>query len=243
MGTEIRMKKFLLATTILAGAAGAAQSADLPYKAPMMPIVAAANWSGCYVGGTLGGGFAWTQNTATTNGTAGVGDFTPGQGYSNPSSGFVGGGFLGCNYQTGRTVWGIEGSYMGSAIKADFNNPFGNDVYTNKLTDIATVTGRVGMAFDSWLFYSKLGWAGARAQLSYADPTRTGTATVWHNGITIGSGIEYMLTPNWIVGFETNYYRFESKSYELGTAAAGLYTFSSRPRDVTTVLGRVSYKF
>lgn len=64
----------------------------------------------------------------------------------------------------------------------------------------------------------------------------------WHNGFTVGSGVDYALTPNWIVGFETNYYRFESKTYELG-GGAGLYTFNSRPKDVYTFLGRLSYKF
>ena len=121
----------------------------------------------------------------------------------------------------------------------------GDDVYTNKIDTIASVVGRFGWAFDNWLFYSKAGWAGAHAKFSVVDnipPTGAGSTSNWHNGFTVGSGVDYAFTPNWIVGFETNYYRFESKTYELG-GGAGLYTFNSRPKDVYTFLGRLSYKF
>ena len=238
------MKSLLLSAAVLVSAIGAASAADLRYKAPPVPFVPAASWTGCYVGAHAGGGFAWTQNTVTARGAASTGDFAGGQGYSNPSAGFIGGGQAGCNYQMGRMVYGIEGSYTASGIRSDYTSAFGaaNDVYTNRITDIASVTGRLGMAFDNWFYYSKLGWAGARATLSFSDPASSGSASAWHNGITIGSGIEYAWTRNWILGFETNYYRFESRSYDIGTAAAP-YTFTSRPREVPTAVGRVSYKF
>ena len=87
------MKKLLLTGVAFAAlAAGPAFAADLStpplYKAP--PPVPMFSWTGCYIGGTLGGGAAWTQNTNTVNTTA-FGDFLPGQGFAQPSSGFVGG--------------------------------------------------------------------------------------------------------------------------------------------------------
>ena len=242
------MKKLLLSAAILMAAAGAATAADLPYRAPLAPFVpAAANWSGCYVGGHVGGGWAWHDHTNTANTTA-FGDFIPGQGFANPGSGYVGGGHVGCNYQAGRLVFGIEGSYSTADIKGDYASVAGaaDDVFTHRISDIATVVGRFGMAYDQWLYYTKLGWAGARATLSVVDTTGVSTGagsdTHWHNGVTIGSGIEYGFTRNWIAGFETNYFRFEKKSYEVGDAT-GLYTFSARPRDVYTAVGRLSYKF
>ena len=245
------MKKLLLSGAAFAALAiGPAVAADLSvppmYKAPPPPPMF--SWTGCYIGGHIGGGYAWTENTNTVNTTA-FGDFGPGQGFSQPSSGFVGGGQLGCNYQIARLVIGIEGTYSGADIKQDYLSPFGgrDDRFTNKIDGIATVVGRFGWAFDNWLFYSKVGWAGAHAKLSVVDnvanpATGAGSDSHWHNGITFGSGVEYAFTPNWIAGFETNYYRFESKSYEVG-GGAGLYTFNSRPRDVYTFLGRLSYKF
>ena len=104
------------------------------------------------------------------------------------------------------------------------------------------------MAFDTWLFYTNAGYAAAKAEFSVVDTvaptTGSGSATNWHNGFTIGSGIEHMLTRNWVVGFETNYYRFQNMTYEIGGgAAAGLYTWSYRPRDVYSAVGRVSFKW
>jgi len=243
------MRKLLLNGAALAAlATGPAIAADLSvppiFKAPPPPPVF--SWTGCYIGGHIGGGYAWTENTNAVNTTA-FGDFIPGQGFSQPSSGVVGGGQLGCNYQIARLVIGIEGTYSGANIKRDYLSPFGqfDDLYTNRIDSIATVVGRAGWAFENWLFYSKAGWAGAHAKLSVADalaPAGAGTDSHWHNGFTFGSGVEYAFTPNWIAGFETNYYRFESKSYEIG-GGAGLYTFNSRPRDVYTFVGRLSYKF
>jgi len=242
------MKKLLLSAVALAAlAANPAVAADLSqpmFKAP--PPAPMFSWTGCYLGGSVGGGYAWTENTNKVNTTA-FGDFFPGQGFSQPSSGFAGGGQLGCNYQISRFVIGVEGSYLWSNVKQDYQSPFGggNDVYSNKIDGIASVVARFGWAFDNWLFYSKAGWAAAHAKLSVVDnvaPAGAGSASNWHNGFTIGSGVEYAFTPNWIVGFETNYYRFESKSYEIG-GGAGTYTFNSRPRDVYTFLGRLSYKF
>src|SRR5262245_24323789 len=242
------MKKILLLAVGLAGAASAATAADLPYKAPLTPFVpAAANWTGCYIGGHIGGGASWTRFRTTSN-AGPFGDFTVGDGFDNPASGFIGGGQAGCNYQMGRYVFGIEGTYTAADIKGSYDttafNPASPDFFTHRITDIATVVGRFGLAFDQWHFYTKLGWAGARNTASVSDPVTPGGGSDahWHNGATIGSGTEYAITRNWIAGIETNYYRFESKSYELG-GAPGLDTFSVRPRDVWSVVGRLNYKF
>jgi len=241
------MRRRLLGSVALAAlAVGPAVAADLRapvYKAvPLAPVF---SWSGCYVGGHVGGGYAWTESVNVANTTA-FGDFFPGQGFANNSSGVLGGGHLGCNYQISRlTVIGIEGSYEGTSIRRDYISAFGgaNDVYTTRISTLASISGRLGWAFDNWLIYSKLGWAGARATLSVADVVvgGAGSASNSHNGFTLGSGIEHAFTRNWILGFESNYYRFESKTYEIGSGA-GLYTFDSRPRDVFTYVGRLTWK-
>ncbi len=45
------------------------------YKAPPPPAPVW-SWTGCYIGGHLGGGYAWTENTNTVNTTV-FGDFAP----------------------------------------------------------------------------------------------------------------------------------------------------------------------
>ncbi len=52
------------------------------------------------------------------------------------------------------------------------------------------------------------------------------------------------MTQNWIVGLEYDYSTFQTKSYQLAGGAAPLvYTFDARPRDIQSVVARVSYKF
>ena len=62
-----------------------------------MPVF---SWTGCYIGGNIGGGYAWTENTNAVNTTL-FGDFGPGHGYANPSSGFAGGSRRCQQYQAG----------------------------------------------------------------------------------------------------------------------------------------------
>src|SRR5262245_2279473 len=121
------MKKLLLSGIAFVGLAAAPVfAADLTqpplmYKAP--PPVPVFSWSGCYICGSAGGGYAWNTNTNTVNTTA-FGDLAPGQCFAQSSSGFIGGGQIGCNYQLARFVIGVEGSYLGANIKGDYANPY-----------------------------------------------------------------------------------------------------------------------
>src|ERR1700752_3841345 len=49
---------------------GAASAADLPLKAPPMPVVTVYNWTGCYVGGNIGGKWARTGDVVNIGPTA-----------------------------------------------------------------------------------------------------------------------------------------------------------------------------
>src|ERR1700753_3883734 len=120
------MKKILLATSCLALTATASMAADMgtPYtKAPMMaaPVF---TWTGCYVGAHVGGG------TLSTNGVGlnSEGSFPQNNsGNNSTGKGAVGGGQLGCNYQDGNWVFGLEGEGYWSGIKASQTRSFGLD--------------------------------------------------------------------------------------------------------------------
>src|SRR3981081_4685370 len=113
------MKKLLLSGVAFAAlSVGPAVGAGLAGRRPRPcdkrlppPPAPAFSWSGRYIGGSIGAGYAWTENTNTVN-TSSFGDFLPGQGYANHTSGVAGGGQLGCNYQISRFVIGVEGSYL-----------------------------------------------------------------------------------------------------------------------------------
>jgi outer membrane immunogenic protein len=229
----------------------AAQAADLPVKAPVYkaPPPALYNWSGCYFGGHAGVGWARTEWTNTANTTA-FGDLSPGEGFTHTKSGFVGGGQLGCNYQVNQWVFGIEGTFAGSTIKGDLTNTvFGagfDDVFSTRINSIATVTGRIGYAFNNWLPYIKGGYAGANNKFGVSDTAGanqgSGSETKWHNGWTVGGGLEYGLTRNWIIGIEYDYIGLQTKSYAVQGGSTGVYTFDVKPK-IHEVLLRISYKF
>lgn len=77
-------------------------------KAPTKALVAPAyQWTGCYVGlngggGAIGTNFQTTVNPGTYLGTADA--------YDN--SNFIGGGEIGCNWQSGTVVVGLEGDFV-----------------------------------------------------------------------------------------------------------------------------------
>src|SRR5437016_5219146 len=110
------MKQIIFAAAAaVAFASGSAIAADLPTKAPYYKAPPAYyGWSGCYIGGNLGGAWArlhdhWTPNPAgfpvsgpslTANGAATLDD-----------SGVIGGGQFGCNLEANGMVWGVESDF------------------------------------------------------------------------------------------------------------------------------------
>src|SRR3979490_2796902 len=153
------MKKFFAASIALAAQiAGPALAADLEVKAPIYraaPPAVYSWWTGCYVGGNMGA--AWSRVHYTHDNSAVVEDFT-----FNPIT-FIGGVQVGCNYQWNNLVFGVEGGWSGTGLKQ--SNPsvlLPNRDRSIDINQIATVTGRLGYAWDRTMLYAKGGWAGMR---------------------------------------------------------------------------------
>ena len=189
------MKKLLLAgvasTALFGGSALAADLRRPAYTPPPPPPVY--NWSGCYIGGYVGG--AWNEQDAifTDRGNSTFGSFSGGIAGARGShswnigldNSFIGGGTLGCNWQPVGSpfVIGIEGEYgymklEGSAFDPLINSTLpvtavrGNpDVLGSaKVGDwYAMITGRLGYAWGSALIYVKGGAAFVPIQASVLD--------------------------------------------------------------------------
>jgi outer membrane immunogenic protein len=194
------MKKIALtaaAVSILfTGAASAADMAPRYTKAPPPPVVTAYNWTGCYLGGYVGGA---TQSRAvnTADPTALPGGGIPaGSFYNAPTanaanlglysydldSSVIGGGTVGCNWQGASSfVIGVEGEGGYMKLKGSVIDPysvplFGGDTRdSTKIGDwYAALTGRVGFAWDRVLIYGKAGVGFANISSTVIDACNTG---------------------------------------------------------------------
>ena len=210
----------------------------MPTKAPMMAPVTY-NWTGCYVGGHAGG--AWSRSNYTLDNGAGlVESFS-----YNPSS-FMGGGQVGCQIQfSSNWVAGIEGTWSAVRLNQTDISVLSPPRQRSLAVDqIATVTGKLGYTWDRWMLYGKGGFAEARIETFainpatgvFVDPNR------WQAGWTVGGGLDYLVTPNFVVGVEGNYYRFGFDRTSVASDGT-ISTFSNSRAEVYSVLGRASYLF
>ena len=115
------MKKLLLtsvALTLLATRPGMAADMSVPvYRGP----VAVYSWTGCYVGGNIGGGSAKQNANEATLLSATV--FTAQANVTYTTSGLIGGAHAGCNvegtYGVARGwVFGIEGDWTATKLSS-----------------------------------------------------------------------------------------------------------------------------
>ena len=253
-GVKMSSSKSIAALAFTAAfGVGAASAADLGSRSyyTKAPAIADAlyNWGGFYVGGHVGGSSTNESWTNVANTTA-FGDLGPGQGFRQRGTGVFGGGQIGYNWQASNYVFGLEGTASAMNDRGTTANTVfgaGDDVFSWRTNWMATVTGRVGYAVANNLFYAKGGYAGVNNRLSVVDvvppATGSGSDSHWHNGWTIGAGWEYGIAQNWTVGLEYDYSAFETKSYQLAGAAAGVYAFDAKPRDIQSAVVRVNYRF
>jgi outer membrane immunogenic protein len=146
------MRKLLLGTAALFAAACPAIAASVRapvYKAPP-PVVPLWNWSGCHVGGHAGGLSAAAKDWIVR---------TPGGAFYGQSLGehtadrWLAGAQAGCDYQfPGGFVIGVQGDYAWTDAEGshDSAREFGV-AYHSKVRSLASVTGRVGYAWDRFL--------------------------------------------------------------------------------------------
>jgi outer membrane immunogenic protein len=141
------------------GATGVASAADMAVKA--RPVVAPVmySWTGCYIGGNIGGGWSRMETTRATQ--DGVGPAPANYGRED-DSGFIGGGQAGCDFQVGSNlVVGVQGQFdFGSIGGRHALTNFPTFSETNSLKSVITATGRFGYLFTpTFLGYGKLGVA------------------------------------------------------------------------------------
>jgi outer membrane immunogenic protein len=222
--------KRLLASVVGLGALAVvpAMAADLPLKVP--PPVGY-NWTGCYVGLSVG------TNSGRTDGyrSAAGSTFTEFGGPQPPIppglnitdnfnlSGMMGGAQVGCNYQfAGGWVIGFEGDWSVTnkegqsqinQVTAAAINAFRSDTFALQERWLGTARVRLGYAVtDKWLWYVTGGGAWAKIDASeWTLQPNIGAKWMqsnWVSGWTVGVGTEYAVGYGWSIRSELLYIQF-----------------------------------
>jgi outer membrane immunogenic protein len=239
-----------------------------PAGAALIPI-----WTGCY--GGFNAGWIWARSSVTwSNITESPTGFAPGAATLLPAAananltpnGFIGGGQLGCNYQSGAFVFGGEADFQYTQLKAD-RSAATPAIPTLVPADIresfssqwlSTVRGRLGYAIGGWLVYATGGLA--VADVSYFDqscfttaalPTcNTSSSDTSRLGWTVGGGVEVMLDTKWSLKAEYLYVDLGNTTTSgISTTLAGATPFPqatiTRDHHLTENIARIglNYKF
>jgi outer membrane immunogenic protein len=231
------MRRLSIALTAVAGLFGvgeAAMAADMPLKAP--PVVAAPvyNWTGFYIGGTVGGAWgSFDPTTSTVFSPAGYFAFSSVQAVNGVGvqsiepGGFTGGFEAGYNLQAGRFVYGLEGDIESFRLSGSATGgavypccaPTGFTVASSASTSwLATIRGRVGYAANNWLYFVSGGAAFTDLHGTFAFGDTFGNAAESASfsnaevGYTVGGGVEAGLWGNWSIKAEYLYVNFGTVS-------------------------------
>ena len=234
------MKKLLFATAaaLTVGIAGAAGAADLPLKSEV-PVVPRFSWTSCYLGGHIGGGRGSKAMTDpvqlvqdTLSGTPVTTGITTA---TTDPTGAVIGGEIGCDYEFGNNVViGIEGTASGTTMRGSalVGLPAGipGDIALVQASNdfLASVTGRIGYAFDTVLLYGRGGFAVAGDKYDVSGGDFAGAGPFHFQGAdnrygwVVGGGVDWAFTRHWSMNVEYDYYKFDSGGILMTDQFSGL---------------------
>jgi outer membrane immunogenic protein len=233
----------MLGALVLGGAAPAL-AADLGGSIKDAPVYQEQaprfSWTGLYLGANLGG--AWSNGEATY--AYNSADIFSG---TNRTSGVIGGGQIGYNWQAGQLVVGIEADIAAQNLSSSVTGLVNNASVSHKNRWVGTLRPRVGYAAGSALLYITGGLAYGNVDHGVSETvagvTRSYSDSSTRVGWTLGGGIEWALNRNWTLGAE--YLHIDLGSTTVSTAAAGAFLASSgRFEDREDIVrAKLNYKF
>jgi outer membrane immunogenic protein len=256
----VRKFGWALAAAVSFAGVGAASAADMAVKARPMPV-AAYSWTGCYIGLSAGAKGVATKDTVNIPATA----LTPASSLylgRLEDETWIAGGQVGCNFQSGNWVFGIEGdahaqrwgtsSTLVGVLPALF---VAGDSFDLRSDWQASARGRIGYAMDRTLFYVTGGAAFTQVRASSNwIPIGPFPGTIAYDsrtltGGTIGAGVEYAVTNNFTLGLEGRYSYYGNQRFNAGSVAvfgpigaAPTFVFSDTYRDVKIETGEVIFR-
>jgi outer membrane immunogenic protein len=147
------------------------------------------------------------------------------------TSGGLAGGTVGCNYQAGSWVFGVEDdlSWINKQGSAHDIPPFNvNAVNSVQEKWLDTFRGRIGYTWDRTLIYATGGLAVDRAGLNVCGAIGCVSDSKTVTGWTVGAGLEYAFWNNWSLKAEYLYADFGSPRFIDPPVIIGRTNFATR---------------
>jgi outer membrane immunogenic protein len=208
------MKKLALALAAYAAFVGQAAAADMAVKArpapPPPPPVA--NWTGCYIAGSVGYGLYDNETTSRFRDPVTGTVFVSGANVDVGGRGWLAGGGGGCDYQfglgggggffgTGQFVIGVLADYYWSDMRGNRASVFGGSAFSaqEKVDSQWAVGGRIGWLVNpNTLTYFSGG---------YTEATLTGTGNFFTpiNNTFLGIALPGRTVQGWFLGGGVEY--------------------------------------
>ena len=238
------MKKKLLGAIglIVLGSASPASAADLPQRPVPAPVP---TWwcrtctirpdSTSAAMPVMAGAIIAGVTLSTTTGPEGC----------STQAGALLGGQGGYRWQFGQFVFGVEAQGDWTSMRGSIPSLFlAGGTNSAKVTSVGLFTGQVGYAMNNALLYVKGGAAVTNNNFLVSNGASQFQLSSDRWGASVGVGLDYGITNNWIVGLEYDHLFMgnanNSFSCSAGCAAA-LNNNISQGVDMITV--RVNYKF
>ncbi|WP_029583296.1 outer membrane protein [Bradyrhizobium sp. URHD0069] len=215
------------------------------------------NWSGAYVGvqGGYGSGHhEWPDFLVPARPEI----------VKYGANGWLAGGTVGVNAQTGVFVFGVEGEWMWTGIKGSQTTIFAGAQTTtlgleSKVNWLAIAAARAGFVVgDRLLVYGKAGVALADERhtinASSSSSALDLSAKALHTGVVAGAGAEYALGGNWSAKLEYDYIKMLAQNFTAtGTESfnvpplvgpiANFRQFEKMPQDLHLIKFGINYHF
>jgi outer membrane immunogenic protein len=148
---------------------------------------------------------------------------------SHTANGVIGGGQIGCDYQAGAWVLGVQGMFDGSGMEGSNNDPSGLFAINSQVRWLASATGRVG-------------YVAAPAVLVFTGAS-IATASTNPSGWTVGGGVEWVVAGNWTAFAEYDYFDFGTPSVSFASNLGATAFPVNIKQNINSFLVGINYRF
>jgi outer membrane immunogenic protein len=202
-------------------------------------VAAPFSWTGFYLGGHAG--YSWAEVSS---------EFAfPGDPYpTTKNNGLIGGVHVGYQRQVGQLVLGAEAGVT-QLQNSENGVPYPLAPVSSvesRLEDLGYIGAKIGWSSGKWLPYIAGGYAVvdvSKRQFASGTGATQLTSSERQDGWYLGAGVDWALSPNWILGVDYRHYDFQ-KTMHFPVSTTGVPDIPVHTQaTIDAVTLRLDYKF